>query len=785
MTPIHPIEPDESEEDTRALRIDPLLRAKGWDDVQTGARAKREVICPGRIAGAGRRTNKVSADYVMVYKGQKLAAMEAKKVSLGHTEGHGQALDYARRVGARFAYSTNGLKYREIDMVTGKERDVEPADFPTPDDLWGRVFPYDNDWRDLFGGVPFSSDGGKWEPRYYQHNAINAILEAIAKGDTRILLTLATGTGKTSVAFQVAWKLFKARWTLQGDRTRSPRVLFLADRNILADQAYLSFSGFSEDARARITPAEIRKRGSMPVNANVFFSIFQTLMTSGGEEVEEDAEVEVGAIRNYMEYPTDFFDLIIIDECHRAGARDETPWRDILTYFEPAVQLGLTATPRRDDNADSYKYFGDPVYSYSLKEGIEDGFLTPFKVRQMASTMDEYVYRPGDKIVKGEVEEGRTYTESDFNKTILIPERERARVAEFMGQIDPMQKTLVFCATQAHAAQVRDAINEMKPVADIEYCVRVTANDGEIGEAHLRAFQNNEKTIPAILTTSRKLSTGVDARNVRNIVLMRPVTSMIEFKQIVGRGTRTYEGKDFFTVYDFVKAYEHFQDPEWDGEPLEPVAKPDPKPRDPKEPKPDGDKPEPMQKAEVKLGGGMRRIQFIGSTLYNLKGEMVSAQDFLRHLFGELDGLIDDEEELRVKWSDPDLRKALLEQLSERGFGSNQLKEMARLVDAADSDMFDVLAHVRFNLEPMTRSERARDARENALPDYEQNMRDFLRDVLDAYERAGESELAYDKLGDFLRIRYGDISDAKAVLGDVASIRSHFAALQKDIYAGQ
>ena len=278
-------------------------------------------------------------------------------------------------------------------------------------------------------------------------------------------------------------------------------------------------------------------------------------------------------------YPPDFFDFIVIDECHRGGANDESTWRDILNYFSPAVQLGLTATPKRKDNIDTYAYFGDPVYIYSLKEGINDGFLTPFKVKQISTTLDEYVYTSDDMLIEGEVEAGRVYLESDFNRIIEIREREAKRVRLFLDQIDQNEKTLVFCASQDHALAVRDLINQLKSSRDPNYCQRVTANDGALGEQHLRDFQDNERTIPTILTTSQKLSTGVDARNIRNIVLMRPVNSMIEFKQIIGRGTRLYDGKDYFTIYDFVKAYHHFSDPEWDGEPLEPEPKPAPKPK--------------------------------------------------------------------------------------------------------------------------------------------------------------------------------------------------------------
>ena len=552
-----------NEAETRAELIDPALRAAGWG-VEDGSRVRREVIAPGRLIGGGRRGKQDIADYVLIHRGQKLAVIEAKKQSLPATEGLGQAKRYAERLQARFAYSTNGEGIYRVDMHTGEEGPVSA--FPAPEELWAATFEAPNPWRERFGQVPFEDKGGFWQARYYQHNAINNALEAIADGRDRILLTLATGTGKTAIAFQIAWKLFHARWSLaardSGEPGRQPRILFLADRNILANQAFNDFSAFPEDALVRIDPETIRKKGRVPKNGNLFFTIFQTFMA--GRDADGFPAPSFG------DYPPDFFDFIVIDECHRGGANDESNWRGILEYFSPAVQLGLTATPKRTHNADTYAYFGEPVYIYSLKEGINDGYLTPFKVRQIATTLDDYVYTSDDQVIEGEIEQGRRYTEDDFNRVIEIREREAYRVKVFMDSIDPREKTLVFCATQEHALAVRDLVNQMKTHSSPHYCERVTANDGAEGERWLAAFQDNEKTIPTVLTTSQKLSTGVDARNVRHIVLMRPVNSMIEFKQIIGRGTRLFEGKDHFTIHDFVRAYEHFSDPEWDGEPLEP-----------------------------------------------------------------------------------------------------------------------------------------------------------------------------------------------------------------------
>lgn len=764
----------ETEADTRASRIDPVLRDAGWGVVE-GAQVHRELICPGRILAGGQRGTALWADYVLSFRGRKLAVIEAKRAGVGHTSGVGQAKDYAGRLKARFAYATNGIGWYGIDMHTGAEADLV-LPFPTPEQLWSRCFPEGNDWRERFGAVLFETGGGKWQPRYYQHNAITAVLDAIAQDKNRILLTLATGTGKTSIAFQIAWKLFHAKWNLSRDPVRRPRILFLADRNILADQAYNAFSAFPPDALSRIRP------GSRPRNASVFFTIFQTFMTGDAESAEPQFTFEG--------YEPDFFDFIVIDECHRGGARDESSWRGILEYFKPAVQLGLTATPKRDVNVDTYAYFGEPVYTYALKEGIGDGYLTPFKVRQMASTMDEYTFSDGDEVLAGELNREKTYTEADFNTKLVIDQREQSRVHELMDQIDQRQKTLVFCATQDHAARVRNFINQVKGNPDPHYCERVTADDGDLGERHLREFQDNEKTLPTILTTSQKLSTGVDARNVRNIVLLRPIKSMVEFKQIIGRGTRTFEGKDYFTIYDFVKAYEHFNDPEWDGEPLPPEvpggyqrskkpAESDPPDDEP----PRVDEPPAPERVVVKLSDGKERsIQYIAATTYWHEGRQITGQEFMQQLFGDLGALIADEDELRDIWSDPDRREVFIRRLADLGYDCERLEEMRRLIDAPNSDIFDVLAYVRFTLAPLARSQRVESAKATGMQGYEREMRAFLEFVLDKYQYEGIQELASGKVADFLRIRYGGVNDAKRALGTVEDIRRAFIDIQGHLF---
>ena len=769
-----------NESETRAEHIDPALKAAGWGVVD-GSQVRREFrITEGRLQGHGQRARAEIADYVLEYRNLRLAVVEAKAWDVPCAEGVMQAKAYAAKLDVRFSYAANGQSIYAIDMASGAEGDV--AAFPGPEELWARSFASANAWRDRFAAVPFEDKGGTWQGRYYQDIAIQRVLDAMAAGRDRILLTLATGTGKTFIAFQLAWKLFHSRWNLgdwkgSGEPARRPRILFLADRNILADQAYNAFSAFDEDALVRIAPDQIRKKGRVPKNGSVFFTIFQTFMSGPGETPY------------FGDYPPDFFDFIVIDECHRGGAKDESSWRAILEYFAPAVQLGLTATPLRRANADTYAYFGEPVYSYSLKDGINDGFLTPFRVKQWATTLDDYTWTPDDAVVEGEVVAGKRYVEGDFNRVIVIPEREAFRVREWMGQVDPREKTLVFCATQEHAALVRDLINQNKTSPDPLYCVRVTANDGARGEEYLRDFQDNEKTIPTILTTSQKLSTGVDARNVRNIVLMRPVNSMIEFKQIVGRGTRLYDGKDYFTLHDFVRAYLHFSDPEWDGEPLEPeVPQPRPTGNGGEHPAPDAPKPPPdprPAKIKVKLADGkVRQLQsMVATTFWSADGRPMSAAQFLEGLFGALPEFFRDEDQLRELWSDPATRKALLDGLAGKGFGREALAEMQKAIEAQDSDLFDVLAYVAYTRAPIPRSERAIRAKAGLHDTYRSNRHlAFVEFVLDHYVEEGVDELDIEKLTPLLRLKYNAIADAAADLGTPEQIRQTFIGFQKYLY---
>jgi type I restriction enzyme R subunit len=797
-----------NEAETRYELIDPALKSAGWGVVD-GSKVRCEFpITLGRLEGRGKRGKPLTADYVLEYRNRRLAVIEAKADYEEVSEGVGQAKNYADKLSIRHTYSTNGHGIYGIDMETGKEG--EAPRYPTPKELWVMVYPKADPWRDRFAFIQTPDKSGTWNLRFYQEIAVRRVLEAMEAGRDRVLLTMATGTGKTSIAFQIAWKLFSSRWNVNDWRkgtapARRPRILFLADRNNLADQAlndFTAFSAFPDDALARIRPEEIRKKGRVPKNASVFFTIFQTFMSG------TDAEGKPAPY--FGEYPPDFFDFIVIDECHRGGANDEGTWRGILEYFKPAVQLGLTATPRREENRDTYLYFGEPVYVYSLKEGINDGFLTPFRVRQVTSNLDEYVLGPDDDVVEGEVEAARVYREKDFNKIIEIKEREAHRVREFMERIDQREKTLVFCATQDHALIVRDLINQMKSSSDPNYCHRVTADDKEIGEQHLRDFQDNERTIPTVLTTSQKLSTGVDARNIRNIVLLRPINSMIEFKQIIGRGTRLYDGKDYFTIWDFVGAHHHFNDPDWDGDPQDPepcedcgqypCVCPPGEPRQPR-PCPDcGNRPCTCQKdpcpvcgqlpcvcqrkAVVKLGDGKARTiqSTMVTTFWHPDGTPITAQQFMEILFGKLPEFFKDEQELRKLWSAPDTRKLLLHGLAEKGFGRGQLLEMQKIIDAEKSDIYDVLVYVAYALPPLTRQARAVHAKAAIDSQFTSRQQAFLDFVLAHYVQDGDEELDQSKLSTLLRLKYGAIPDAIASLGKPEEISNAFVGFQKYLY---
>lgn len=805
-----------NESDTRLKKINPALAKAGWGVVEGSdifTEQSAYMITPGRIVRKAKR-NPDKIDYLLTYKGVKLGIVEAKSDEKHVSAGVEQAKKYAAAMNIRWTYSTNGDQIWAIDMQ------AKPGDFteglvdhfPTPDELWQMTFPVKNDWRDKLNLEPFNRDGGK-QPRYYQENAVNAVLEAVANRVDRILLTLATGTGKTYIAFQICWKLFQTRWNT-AENGKLPRILFLADRNILANQAYNSFGAFDQNALARITPKEIRKNGGkVPMGQSLYFTIFQTMLCGNDGESVEGEETE--KIEYYKQYPEDFFDFIIIDECHRGGAKDETEWRKLLDYFKPAYHLGLTATPRRQINANTYSYFGEPVYVYSLKQGIEDGYLTPYRVKICQNKiLDEYKYADGDVIIQGEdlLDKEKVYTEKDFyNGNIKIRKRDEDRVEEFLEQIDPNEKTIVFCATQDHAMQVRDMINKHSKAPNPFYCVRVTADDGEEGEEQLRKFQDNEKTIPTILTTSQKLSTGVDAQNVRNIVLMRPVPNMIEFKQIIGRGTRLFDDKYYFTIYDFVGAHENFYDPEWDGDPVCPKCGNWPctcvhVPRPPKPCPKCGCSPCECVPLPCKVCGNLpctcvkppkdiieielsqdRKIQvkkgFEWEEKFMFDGELISLNEFVKILFGRLPKFFKDDDDLHAQWQNPDTRAALLDQLEREGFPLEKIRMVQNFLSMDKCDLLDVLEYLAYNTTPIERQQRVALVKADIVADLNAKQTAFVDFVLQQYIQQGYSELSMENLPELIKLKYGTISDAKSELGSLGEINKVFVGFQKELYA--
>ena len=797
---------------TRRTKIDPKLYEVGWEQVPdsvilTEQRAYQ--IAPGRVERI-KHQNPKKADYVLEYRGQKLAVIEAKSDERHVSEGVEQAKRYAEMLNIRYTYATNGDEIWAIDMgvkndngeyvVPSKEGPAER--FPTPQELWKMTFPDYNEWRDNFNLCAFNRDGNR-TPRYYQEIAINKVLAAVANEQRRILLTMATGTGKTYTAFQICWKLFQTGWNKNLTPNRKPRILFISDRNILANQAKNDFGNFNEDSMVRVTPEELAKNhGKVPTSRHIYFTIFQTFMSN-----------DDSGNPYFMQYPQDFFDFIIIDECHRGGANDESEWRRLMEYFSDAYQLGMTATPRRRENANTYQYFGNPVYSYSLKQGIADGYLTPFRVWISESNIDDYKYNPDDD-VEGDIDKEKTYTESDFyNSNIVMRDRDEYRVKEMLGKIEPDEKTIVFCATQQHAAIIRDMINQHKSRPDANYCVRVTSDDGKEGEDMLKQFQNNDRLRPTILTTSQKLSTGVDARNVRNIVLLRPVNSMVEFKQIIGRGTRLFDNKYYFTIYDFVGAAKNFEDAEWDGDPFCPVCgnypctcnkkpkQPCPKcgqtpcvcPKEPPEPCPvcghlpctcQGQGGKKKDTIVVKLGKERKMELFTKwEEKVQFGDELIGVDELVVRLFGAIPRFFDGAEDLRKKWEHPDTRKEVLDRLEQEGFGEDKLLMIQRVMQKEKCDLLDVLEYLAYSEQPIERAERVRRVKEKYFNDLAEEQSNFFTFILDFYVRNGFKELAMDKLKDFINIKYNSMTDAKRMLNmTVQDLRTQYIALQSALY---
>jgi type I restriction enzyme R subunit len=793
-----------TEADTCREFVTPRLIEAGWG-IEPFIIGEQRTFTNGRIIVAGgkiRRGKQKRADYLLYYRRDyPLAVVEAKELSLPAENGVQQAREYAEVLGLKFAYATNGHRIIEIDYTTGTEREVDR--YAAPEELFARLTAATR-WPEAATGTvlePYNLVSGK-VPRYYQQIAIQRVIEAILQGRRRILATLATGTGKTCVAFQICWKLWNSRWNRSGEYRR-PKILFLADRNILVDDPMAKMFAPFGDARHKIVGNDISQSRDM------YFGIYQAL-TNGSTDA-------------FRQYRRDFFDLIIIDECHRGSSRDESAWRAVLDYFEPAVQFGMTATPLREESRDSYEYFGNPVYTYSLRQGIEDGFLAPYRVHRVITTVDAAGWRPG----KDELDRyGRTvpdeeYQTKDFERVVALRARTRVmarHLTDLLKGTDRFAKTLVFCVDQEHAAEMRQELVNLN--SDLvrqypDYVCRVTADEGEIGLTHLSHFQDVDRPTPVILTTSQLLTTGVDAEMVKNVVLARVVGSRSEFKQIVGRGTRLNVdyGKEYFNIIDFTgTATRHFADLEFDGEPalIEEVTVDDngdvveteseeisgiaePEAEYIVEPErldgDDGegkfiDKPT-AEPRKFYVDGG--EVEVIGHLVYDLDtdGKKLQVVKYTEYSGRAVRTLYPNREALRSAWADPDNRVEVLRELTERGIS---FEELAAGSGQPDADPFDLLCHLAWNAPLRTRRQRAEAARrqvQDLFEQYGETARDILSLLLDRYVERGI--LQFNTLSELMKVqpfdRYGTPSEiATQHFGGVRAMKDAVSRLQTALY---
>ena len=799
-----------NEAQTRLNFIDPALRDAGWAESPFAMAVEQKVneIAPGRVESDGLSHKPLRADYVLMHGARRIAVVEAKRSGEGLDAGEAQARHYAEALGCRFAFSTNGRDIRFFDLAMGTAHDVGGMVFPTPAELLLLLESSDdaNALVQATRDIPWARPGGR-EIRYYQERAVENAIRALGDGQKNILVTLATGTGKTMIAFQLVWKLVQAKWRRGSLGIRKPRVLFLADRNILADQAMETFDAFTKGECFRLEAG----CDAPPLDRTVYFTLYQTMLGET-EETKETGQSSTDIIYDppkvrYTRFARDFFDLVIVDECHRGGANDESAWRAVLDYFKSASHFGLTATPKCDDNGSTYEYFGKPVYEYSLAQGIADGFLSPYRVKRCFSTLEKYRYIHGDILSNPDgFDLAREYSPDEIERErILIEERDRHFVLELFdgGKMPLDQKAIVFCATQEHAARIANLIREeakRRGVGATHYCERVTAADGAIGELYLREFRNSDNLVPTILTTSQKLSTGVDACKVRSIVLFKEVKGMVEFKQIIGRGTRRYDGKPYFTIYDFTGATDKFKDPDWDG----PVVCPKcgknpcecddgklPPPRPPRPPKPPCpvcgcdpcicEKP-PKEPVKVKLADG-RLISANWKESVFFDNEMLSAAEFLNRFAEAVKSATGTKANLAADWRDMASRSELLERLAELGFDRAKLVEIQQRTDHQACDILDVMMDIAYGEEPITREMRAAKARESLDAGGERAT--LFETILENYVRDGVWTLTRESFTGLLKLRYMSLPAAIRALGfaDAAEAIDYYATVQRGIYA--
>ncbi|MBI4547525.1 MAG: DEAD/DEAH box helicase family protein [Ignavibacteriae bacterium] len=783
-----------TEADTCRKYVLPKLIEAGWDN-EPHSFTEQKSFTDGRIVVLGNRVKRnppKRADYLLRYtRDFTIAVVEAKAAYRSAGDGMQQAKEYALMLGLKFAYATNGRTIIEFNFISGKERELNA--FPSPDDLWKQLCAAERITQDVAEKVLAPCNYQTWkELRYYKEIAINRVVQSILQGKRRVLLTMATGTGKTSVAFQICWKLWNSGWNRSGEH-RKPRILYLSDRNILVDDPKAKdFAPFG-DALHKI------ENGKAIKSREIYFSTYQSIAQD---------ERRPGL---YKEYKAEFFDLIIVDECHRGSAKDESNWREILEYFHPAYQLGMTATPLRNDNIDTYRYFGNPIYTYSLRQGIEDGFLAPYRVHRVITSYDAAGWRPtrGELDRYGREVPDKEYQTQDFERVVALQSRTQAiarHLTDFMKKTDRFAKTMVFCVDQEHASEMRRELNNLN--TDLvqqypDYVCRVTADEGEIGRGHLSRFQELETVSPVILTTSQLLTTGVDAPTCKNIVIARVVNSMTEFKQIIGRGTRVRDdyGKFYFNIIDFTgSATRLFADTEFDGQPaaIEEVN------IDKEgsvivdvidgETLPQYDEPVivetlPPEEAERNLrkfyvDGG--HVEIVADLVYEIdsNGKQLKVMKYTEYAAERIRTLYPNSAELRKQWANPNHRSEIIAMLEERGIDFDDLKTTAKQPDA---DPFDLLCHLAFNAPLRTHRERAdrvkKDQRE-FFEKYGQDAKAILEALLDKYAEHGVAQFV---IPDVLKVppisEYGNVMEITNKFGGVEKLREAVSELQTLLYA--
>lgn len=788
----------DTEADTCRKYILPKLYAAGWSDDQI---SEQKTFTDGRIVVTGNkcfRKKPKRADYLLRYKRDfMIAVVEAKTSYKNPADGLQQAKEYAEMLGLKFAYSTNGHGIVEHDYLTGKDKDLEI--FPSPEELWDRIRRAESISDDITAKriiSPCYHLSGK-TPRYYQEIAINRTIQEVLNGKKRILLNMATGTGKTVVVFQIIWKLWNTRWTRTG-QDRRPKILYLADRNILIDDPKdKTFTSFG-DARWKIEGEAVKSR-------EIYFAIYQAIAKD---------ERRPGL---YREYSRDFFDLIIVDECHRGSARDESNWREILEYFEPAYQIGITATPLREDNRDTYRYFGNPIYTYSLKQGIEDGFLAPYRVHRVVPSVDATGWRPspGELDRYGREIPDSEYSTKDFETIISLKIRTEAiakHLTDYLGKTNRFDKTIVFCVDQEHALDMLKALNNFN--SDLakkypDYVCRVVSEEGDIGKGHLSRFQELETETPVILTTSKLLTTGVDMPTCKNVVIVKVINSMTDFKQTIGRGTRVRDdyGKLYFTILDYTgSATRLFADPDFDGEPAliteeemnnhgEVVGTPTSiVPQEVGEYSTEtgfgdaliSDNIETNERIPRKYYVDKGIVEIVADMVYELDADgkrlrVVKLTDYTSEKIREI---FTSAAELRSKWSIAEERATIIGTLAGKGIS---LEELVQASEDPEVDPFDLLCNLAFNLPKRSRRERAefiKKEKKDFFERYGTDARQILNEILDKYIEHGTAQF---KIPDILKIdpiaRHGNVIEIANKFGGAEQLREAVYEMQNLLYA--